>query len=116
MTLSLPSRRVAYSKWEGHGLRVYLFLPTGAYLREHHEPDALSTPSEEDQKAVQVFIDVANSLLPDATREQAALKLEDMRFEVRSARSVMQPAYHCFERKVGRILFRFTVLRYRDRG
>ena len=80
--MSLPSRRVAYSKWEGHGLRVYLFLPTGAYLREHYESGALSTPSEEDQKAVQVFIDVANSLLPDATREQAALKLEDMRFEV----------------------------------
>ena len=100
MTPSPPPRRKAYSKWQGNDLRYYMFLPTGAYLREYHKSGALSTAPEADQKAIQAFIDAANSLLPDATREVAALKLEDMRFEARPPRSLTPPAYLRSEREV----------------
>ena len=81
-----------------------MFLPTGAYLREYHKSGALSTPPEADQKAIQAFIDAANSLLPEATREAAALKLQEMRFEVHNTTSLSQPVYLRSEREVRDIL------------
>ena len=81
-----------------------MFLPTGAYLREYHESGALSTAPEADQKTIQAFIDAANSLLPEATREAAALKLQDMRFEVHNTTSLSQPVYLRSEREVRDIL------------
>ena len=53
---------------------------------------------------IQAFIDVANSLLPEATREAAALKLQDMRFEVHTTTSLSQPVYLRSEREVRDIL------------
>ncbi|KZT20840.1 hypothetical protein NEOLEDRAFT_1074704 [Neolentinus lepideus HHB14362 ss-1] len=89
-----------FDKWDGHGLRVYMFIPTGAYTREYYKSGALRSPPEEDLKVIQTFIDAANSLLPDtATREKAEFKLEEMRFEVHSPRSLHAPPYYSAERK-----------------
>ncbi|EED84747.1 predicted protein [Postia placenta Mad-698-R] len=89
-----------YSKWAGHGLRVYMFMPTGAYTLEHYTSGALKSPPEEDRKVIQSFIDSMNSLLPDdVVREKAEFKIEDMRFEVHSPRAIHAPPYYRRERE-----------------
>ncbi|KZT20839.1 hypothetical protein NEOLEDRAFT_1140154 [Neolentinus lepideus HHB14362 ss-1] len=89
-----------FDKCAEHGLRVYMFIPTGAYTREYYKSGALRSPPEEDLKVIQTFIDAANSLLPDtATREKAEFKLEEMRFEVHSPRALHAPPCSSAERK-----------------
>ncbi|TBU31439.1 hypothetical protein BD311DRAFT_752604 [Dichomitus squalens] len=80
----------------GSGLRI--FVPTDAYLYEEYKSGALKNPPEADMKAIQDFINVANSLLPEAMRDEAALKIEDMHFEVHHQVSLWQPTYKRVER------------------
>ncbi|TBU31444.1 hypothetical protein BD311DRAFT_863385 [Dichomitus squalens] len=89
----------SYGKWAEDHRKVYLFVPTGAYFNEDGTSGVLKTPREKDLKAIQAFIDAANSLLPEAVRDEASLKLEDLRFEVHTPRSLLQPAYKRDERK-----------------
>ncbi|EJF64668.1 hypothetical protein DICSQDRAFT_14731, partial [Dichomitus squalens LYAD-421 SS1] len=81
------------------GPNDFLFIPTGAYTREQYDSGALSFPSEADRKAIQSFIDTANSLLPDVVRDEASLKLEDMRYEIHHLQALMMPPYNLSERE-----------------
>ena len=78
-----------------------LFIPTGAHTRDRYISGALNTPSEQDLKAIQSFIESANRLLPDdAARERASFKLQDLQYEVRPARALSLPLYDRAEREV----------------
>ncbi|TBU24038.1 hypothetical protein BD311DRAFT_816061 [Dichomitus squalens] len=65
-----------------HSPNVFLFISTGAYTREQYDSGALSSP-----------------LLPDAMRNEASLKLEDMRYAVHALRALMMPPYNHSERE-----------------
>ncbi|TBU31443.1 hypothetical protein BD311DRAFT_804632 [Dichomitus squalens] len=77
-TLEIP---YMYTKWvkRGSGLRTL--------------------PPEADVKAIQDFINVANSLLPEAMRDEAGFKIEDMHLKVHHPGSLIQPAYKQVERE-----------------
>ncbi|TBU31442.1 hypothetical protein BD311DRAFT_689054 [Dichomitus squalens] len=78
---------------------IHLFIPTGAYALEQYKSGALRTPPEADLEAIQAFMDNANSLLPEAVRDEAGFKLEDMDFEVHTAQFIVQPPYSRDERE-----------------
>ena len=95
------SAAVSENRSPESGWQPRLFIPTGAYTRDHYLAGSLKAPSEDDLKAIQFFIDCANRLLPDdAARERAGFKLEDLQYEVRPARALSLPLYDRSEREV----------------
>ncbi|KZT20837.1 hypothetical protein NEOLEDRAFT_1244919 [Neolentinus lepideus HHB14362 ss-1] len=47
--LELP---YSFDKWDGHGLRVHMIIPTGTYTREYWKSGALQSPPDEDLKVI----------------------------------------------------------------
>ncbi|TBU31441.1 hypothetical protein BD311DRAFT_689048 [Dichomitus squalens] len=89
----------SYSKWIDGAPKIYMFVPTGAYIREGRTSGVLKTPRDEDLKVIQAFIDAANGLLPEAVRDEASFKLDDVHFEVHTPGDLLQPVYKRDERK-----------------
>ncbi|TBU45157.1 hypothetical protein BD309DRAFT_1018048 [Dichomitus squalens] len=86
-------------KWIDGAPKIYMFVPTGAYIRDGRTSGVLKTPRDEDLKVIQAFIDAANGLLPEAVRDEASFKLDDVHFEVHTPGDLLQPVYKRDERK-----------------
>ncbi|TFK86146.1 hypothetical protein K466DRAFT_587497 [Polyporus arcularius HHB13444] len=84
----------SYDKRLPDNWHTFLIVPTGAYAVAQYKARAVKTPSENDVKAIESFIECANRLLPDdAARERAGLKLEDMQYTARYPRELRPPSF-----------------------